>query len=87
MKGCLGGKKSAKYEIPRKTNTVETLFLKLVTKISGFSGKFATFGGHTLNGFDVILLFSARRGGGGGGDLQNPSGPNRVKQLYGTSQA
>ena len=23
-------------------NTVETLFLKLVTKISGFSGKFAT---------------------------------------------
>ena len=48
-------------------NTVETLFLKLVTKISGFSGKFATFGGHTLNGFHVIHLFSAGRWGGGGG--------------------
>ena len=47
-------------------NTVETLFLKLVTKISGFSGKFATFGGHTLNGFDVIHLFSAGSWGGGG---------------------
>lgn len=60
-------------------NTVETLFLKLVTKISGFSGKFATFGGHTLNGFDVIHLFSAGRWGGEGG-LQSISGLNRVKQ-------
>ena len=63
-------------------NTVETLFLKLVTKISGFSGKFATFGGHTLNGVDVIHLFSAGRWGGGGreGGLQSISGLNRIKQ-------
>lgn len=62
-------------------NTVETLFLKLVTKISGFSGKFATFGGHTLNGFDVIHLFSAGRWGGWGeGGPQSMSGLNRVKQ-------
>ena len=38
-------------------------------------GKVTKFGGPSLNGFEVIQLFS--RGGGGGG--QKPPGLNRVK--------